>query len=239
MPKKNNLNKKEDLLIDNTLVIIPCYNMNSLIKNTVSDLQTYFNHILIIDDNSKEKVSNINFPNNVEIVRHQFNTGQGGAIQTGIYIFKEFYKSFNYLITFDADGQHQASDAFLMLKKIDEEKISMIVGTRFLSKKSIKEIPLKKRIFLRFATRIENLITGLSNTDTHNGLRVINRSFGETIELNNFKMAHSTEILKLAVKKKESISEYPVFIKYNHSGQSIFASITIITDLFLSFLFRK
>ncbi len=92
---------------------------------------------------------------------------------------------------------------------------------------------------MRIATKIENIITGLSNTDTHNGLRVINRSFGESIELKNFKMAHSTEILNLAVSQKVSIEEYPVLIKYNHSGQSIFSSLTIITDLLLSFLFRK
>ena len=67
---------------------------------------------------------------------------------------------------------------------------------------------------MRIATKIENIITGLSNTDTHNGLRVINRSFGETIELKNFKMAHSTEILNLAVSQKVSIEEYPVLIKY-------------------------
>ena len=104
-------------------------------------------------------------------------------------------------------------DAFLMLKKIEEKNLSIITGTRFLSEESINEIPTKKRNFLRIATKIENIITGLSNTDTHNGLRVINRSFGETIELKNFKMAHSTEILNLAVSQKVSIEEYPVLIK--------------------------
>lgn len=239
MSNENKFNKEEMLLIDSTLIIIPCYNMNSTIQNTVKDLKNYFKHILIIDDFSNEKVSDLNFPENVDIVRHQFNTGQGGAIQTGIYIFKEFFKSFNYLITFDADGQHRALDAFFMLKKIYDENLSMITGTRFLSKESIREIPPKKRFFLRCATKIENLITGLSNTDTHNGLRVIHRNFAQIIELNNFKMAHSTEIMKIAVSKKISMAEYPVFIKYNSSGQSIFGSITIITDLFLSFLFRK
>ena len=239
MPKKFKFSKEELYLIDTTLIIIPCYNMNSSIQSTVKDLKDIFKHILIIDDCSKKRVSDLNFPKNVDIVRHQFNTGQGGAIQTGIYIFKELFSSFKYLITLDADGQHRASDAFFMLKKINDQKLDMITGSRFLSKKSIKEIPLKKRLFLRFATKIENLITGLSNTDTHNGLRVIHRNFAEKIELNNFKMAHSTEIMKLAVKNKISIAEYPVFIKYNDIGQSIFGSITIITDLFLSFLFRK
>ena len=91
--------------------------MNSSIQSTVTDLKKYFKHILIVDDYSKEKVSNLKFPSDTYIVRHQFNTGQGGAIQTGIYAFREHFKNLNYFITFDADGQHRAS-TLLMLKKL-------------------------------------------------------------------------------------------------------------------------
>ena len=239
MIKKSEFSNEEYLLVKQTLVIVPCYNMNTLIQKTIDDLITIFENILIVDDYSSQKVSSLDFPLNVDIVRHQFNTGQGGAIQTGIYIFKNKFKKCNYLITFDADGQHRASDAFEMLKKLHFEQVGMVIGTRFKSKESIKEIPPKKRFFLRFATKIENILTGLAHTDTHNGLRVIRRDFAEQIELNNFKMAHSTEILKIAVSKKVKILEHPVIIKYHHSGQSIFSSITIITDLLLAFLFRK
>ena len=239
MIKKRKFSNSEKSLIDQTLVVIPCYNMNNQIQKTVDDLNEFFKYILIIDDNSKEKVSSLNFSSNIDIVRHQFNTGQGGAIQTGIYTFKNHFKNCEYLITFDADGQHRACDAFQMLKKLKEKELGMVVGTRFKSKESIKEIPPKKRLFLRFATKIENLITGLSQTDSHNGLRVIKRKFAEQIELNNFKMAHSTEILKIAVEKQIKIAEHPVIIKYDRHGQSIVESITIITDLLLTFLFRK
>ena len=50
-------------------------------------------------------------------------------------------------------------------------------------------------------------------------------------------MAHSTEILKIAVSKKIKILEHPVKIKYHHNGQSIFESIIanyrLITYTFL------
>ncbi len=233
------INNKKINLIEKALVIIPCYDMDSGIQNTIKDLNRYFKHILIIDDFSHSKVSDLNFPISINIIRHNFNTGQGGAIQTGIYAFKYFLKEFEYLITFDADGQHRAIDAFNMLKKIHTEKLEMVIGTRFKNIDSIREIPIKKRFFLKIATIIENLITGFSNTDSHNGLRVIKRNFAENIELNNFKMAHSTEILSLASSKNIKVKEYPVIIKYDHSGQSLIGAITIITDLVLSSLFRK
>lgn len=229
----------QKFLVDNALVIVPCFNMNSVVKKTIKDLKNYFKNILIIDDFSDSKVSDLDLPKDIDIIRHDFNIGQGGAIQTGIYAFKYLLKSYDYLITFDADGQHRAIDALRLLQKIEEENLTMVIGTRFKAKESIREIPPKKRIFLRIATRIENLITGLSNTDSHNGLRVIKRNFAETIELNNFRMAHSTEILSLASSKGISIKEYPVIIIYEHDGQSIAGSITILSDLLLSFFFRK
>ena len=73
MSKVNKFSKEEKLLIDSTLIIIPCYNMNSTIQSTVLDLKNYFEHILIIDDFSNEKVSDLSFPENVDIVRQEIH----------------------------------------------------------------------------------------------------------------------------------------------------------------------
>ena len=48
MSKENKFSKEEIILINSTLIIIPCYNMNSTIQSTVKDLKNYFKHILIV-----------------------------------------------------------------------------------------------------------------------------------------------------------------------------------------------
>ena len=60
--KKNN----RENLIKRTLVIVPCYNMNFFIKDTINDLKKYFKNILIIDDCSDLKVSNLDLPKEID-----------------------------------------------------------------------------------------------------------------------------------------------------------------------------
>ena len=48
MVSRANLSKEEYLLVKQTLVIIPCYNMNNLIQKTVSDLKEFLKIFLLL-----------------------------------------------------------------------------------------------------------------------------------------------------------------------------------------------
>ena len=57
-------------------------------------------------------------------------------------------------MTFDADCQHRAIDAFKMLKKIDSKKVGMVIGTRFQSE-IYSEIPPKEKTFLELLQKLK------------------------------------------------------------------------------------
>ena len=48
MVSRANLSKEEYLLVKQTLVIIPCYNMNNLIQKKVSDLKEFFRDYFLL-----------------------------------------------------------------------------------------------------------------------------------------------------------------------------------------------
>ncbi len=227
-------------MITNALVVIPAYNEEKNIKSVLSDLERYFTNIVVINDGSNDGTAKIcQECSSCLVINHIFNIGQGGAIQTGIYFFLES-TNFDYLITFDADGQHQASDAYNMVECLEYSNSELVVGTRFKLSSSINLIPYSKRLTLLLATRIENFITGLTLSDAHNGLRVITRKACKSINLLNMNMAHSTEILMTVSGSGHKVIEYPVTIKYKRYGQSPLNSFNILLDLFLnSILFRK
>ena len=67
------------------------------------------------------------------------------------------------------------------------------------------EAGLFKRIALRGAIWYTRATTRLPLTDTHNGLRAMNRSFAGGLELRERGMGHASEILMhVAVTKPES-----------------------------------
>ncbi len=158
---------------NNIYVLIPVFNEEKIIEETINNLKVYFDHILIINDGSTDKTSAILENLDVIKINHPINLGQGAAIKTGIeYILK--FSNADAVVTFDADGQHSVDDAILFAEKITTIKEEIIFGSRFLGFE--KNIPFFKRLLLKTAIYFTNLIYTVKMTDTHNGLKAIKRS---------------------------------------------------------------
>ena len=224
---------------NNIYVLIPVFNEEKIIEETINKLKVYFDHILIINDGSTDKTRAILENLDVIKINHPINLGQGAAIKTGIeYILK--FSNADAVVTFDADGQHSVDDAILFAEKITVIKEEIIFGSRFLGFE--KNIPFFKRLLLKTAIYFTNVIYSVKMTDTHNGLKAIKRSCLEKIELNISGYGFETEIIMNISKKKILFKEEPtnvIYTEYSLSkGQSIFNAIKIFEEILLR-LFKK
>ena len=159
---------------DDTLVLIPAFNESSNIIGITNGLKKYFKNLLVINDGSFDDTEILLNRNNISMINHCVNLGQGAALETGLEIFLRD-TDFNYVITFDADGQHRPTDAYNMLKLAKKKKAKAVIGTRFKSKIALKEIPFFKRMTLNLAKKYERFFYGIKLSDAHNGLRVLER----------------------------------------------------------------
>tara|TARA_Y100000589_G_scaffold164307_1_gene156193 strand:+ start:1993 stop:2703 length:711 start_codon:yes stop_codon:yes gene_type:complete len=231
------INKKqfeEDKYIDSQcVIIIPAYNEENSILSVLKDISQYFSNIIVIDDGSIDKtVEEASKFKKFKLLKHFINCGQGVSILTGIRFFLK-KTNFKYLITFDADGQHNAADAYKMAKFAIKNKHQVVFGSRFLSKKNIY-IPLYRKLFLKLAIIFERLIFKFKLTDSHNGLRFLDKKACKLLlEISSSKMAHATEIPLKLFSNGINIHEYPCEINYKiaKNSTSIFSSANIISDL--------
>lgn len=217
------------------LVIVPVLNEEENILKTIENLRSFFKNILIINDGSTDNTELILKKNSIPFLTHIINLGQGAALETGLKFFI-LETNLKYVITFDGDGQHQASDAYKMYNFLKKESHQIVVGNRFKNKKSINEIPLIKRIVINIATKYERLFYSIKLSDSHNGLRVLTREMvtKNILPIKNHDMAHATEIVYKASKAIKSIPEYKISIKYNtkRSQHPINAINIVINNLF-------
>lgn len=202
-------------ITDDTLVLIPAYNERSNILIITKALKKYFKNLLVINDGSSDDTSILLKRNNIPIIDHYVNLGQGAALETGLEIFIRNPK-FKYVITFDADGQHRPNDAYEMLKLAKEKKLKAVIGTRFKLKIALKEIPFFKRMTLNLAKIYERFFYGIKLTDAHNGLRVLEKDLVKNfiLPIRNSDMNHATEISSKICNSSLKFIEYPVIIKY-------------------------
>ena len=141
--------------------------------------------------------------------------------------------AYRQVITFDADGQHIASDAIDLSKYFFKNNLDALFGSRFLEKNKTN-LSINRKILLKTANLFEKYIIGINISDSHNGLRVLSRKACYFLEsINCSKMAHATEIPYELQKNNIEIHEYPCTIKYfkDKKSSSPLSSLNIVSEI--------
>lgn len=217
---------------DDTWLVVPLYNEGPVITEVIKEARESFRNIVCVDDGSSDSSADLAEAAGATVLRHAFNLGQGAALQTGIE-FAASRPGMNYLVTFDADGQHQVSDAVAMVDQARDEDLAVIFGTRFLGDSS--PVGWSKRAVLKTAAAVTRFKTGLELTDAHNGLRLLRKDAADQIQLRQNRMAHASEIVHQLAQTGLPWVERPVTIDYTEyskaKGQSLLNSVNILVDL--------
>jgi len=216
-----------------TAVVIPAYNEAPAIGRVLSELCPLACRIIVVDDGSSDQTLEVAAQFPVAILRHSTNLGQGAALQTGItYALRD--PAVEIIVTFDSDGQHDPA-AIADLEAALRSGYDVALGSRFMPGGAAQNIPWLKRAVLWLAVRITRRMTGMSLTDTHNGLRAFTRAAASKICIRQNGMAHASEILSQVALYGMRYCEVPVNIHYTdyslHKGQSIWNSVNILWDI--------
>lgn len=220
-------------------IVVAAYNEAEVIAQTISDLKTVSRNIVVVDDCSTDNTySIIKQLGDVSVIHHALNLGQGAALQTGIEYALKY--GADYIVTFDADGQHMSSDIMPMLKHLVDSNTDIALGSRF--KGYTKNLPLVRKWVLKAAIIFTQKTTGLPFSDAHNGFRVLTRRFAQSFCFKQDRMAHASEILGFIARNNISFTEYPVTIEYSDysrgKGQSNRNLFGILIELVLGNLYK-
>jgi glycosyltransferase involved in cell wall biosynthesis len=217
---------------DDVWLVVPLYNEGSVIADVVRDAQRTFPNIVVVDDGSADDGADAAAAAGAVVVRHPVNLGQGAALQTGFEYARSVH-SMQWVVTFDADGQHQVSDVVDMLAKARAEDLQVVFGSRFLDDRTTPSA--MKKVVLRLAVGYTNITTGTKLTDAHNGLRVMSREVVERLDITQNRMAHASELVAQIGEMKVRYGESPVHILYTDysksKGQSLWNSVNILVEL--------
>jgi len=192
--------------------VIPAFNDGGPLVNVLAELQTLGYSVVVVDDGSTPLLSLPNRASGVCLVRHCLNLGQGAAIETGVQFALQMGAQF--LVTFDADGQHSASEIESLLLPLRLGRAEIALGSRFAEGGSALHISRSRLLALRVATLVSRLTTGLRLTDTHNGFRAMTASAAQKIRITQNRMAHASQILEEIARLSVPYVEVPVTITY-------------------------
>lgn len=197
----------------NNCIVIPAFNEAKTIESVLRDLNRENYSIIVVDDGSTDDTASIARSCGVFVIRHMINRGQGAALKTGITF--ALMMGADFIVTFDADGQHKSTDAKALLTPLHNRESDVTLGSRYLRSSDKTHVPGLRRFLHKLAVIYTNMTTGLSLTDTHNGLRGFTRSAAQKITFYEDRMEHASEILEDIARKKIQYQEVPVTVEYS------------------------
>jgi polyprenyl-phospho-N-acetylgalactosaminyl synthase len=219
-------------------VVIAAYNEALVIERVIANVRHCGFSAVLVDDGSSDATAEIAERAGAVVVRHPVNLGQGAALQTGIEF--ALHEGADVIVTFDADGQHRATDIPALVDALARHGVDYALGSRFLG--GAIDLPPMRRRLLKAATWFTRATSGLSLTDTHNGLRAMTRRGACAIRLRRNRMAHASEILYQIAASELKYVEVPVTIEYSAyslaKGQKLGDTLSILVDLLARRLHR-
>jgi glycosyltransferase involved in cell wall biosynthesis len=228
------------------LAIVPAYNESGSIADVVAELHAHAAgfDVLVIDDGSTDGTSVAARITGARVIRHPFNLGIGGAMQTGYAYAAE--NGYGVAVQVDGDGQHDARHiAQLLAHLVANPELDMVTGSRFLAAEGDGyRSSASRRAGIRIFSQVISSITGSKVTDPTSGFRMTTR---RGIELFARDYPHDypevEAILMMHAHQLKSV-ELPVTMRSRSAGvssinrtRSIYYMIKVLLAIFIG-LFR-
>ena len=200
-----------------TLVIIPAYNEEACIVDTVQELTRIapqFDYV-IVNDGSKDSTAELCRKNGFNLIDLPVNLGLTGAFQTGMkYAYRHGY---DQAIQFDADGQHSPSFIEELVNAMNETQADIVIGSRFVTKQKPKSLRMLGSNLISALIRIT---TSAKINDPTSGMRLYTRTMIEQFAIRG-DLTPEPETLAFLIKRKDaSVIERQVNMRDRAAGES-------------------
>lgn len=158
------------------LAIVPAYNEEGMVGRVVRDIHRHAPgfDVVVVDDGSVDATVAIAEEEGAVVLRHPFNLGIGGAMQSG-YKFA-LANGYDVAVQVDGDGQHKAEYLPQMVEALHttENDADMVYGTRFRGDPGYK-VPIGRRAGNMIFSLVLTALCRQRITDPTSGFRMTNR----------------------------------------------------------------
>ncbi|MCX9025936.1 MAG: glycosyltransferase family 2 protein [Candidatus Methanoperedens sp.] len=197
--------------------ILPAFNEEVSIGSMVLHARQHADHVVVIDDGSNDRTSEVAKLAGAEVIRHPKNLGKGRALKTGFeHVRKNGCK---VVITMDSDGQHDPDDIQKLVTPILNGEVDIVNGSRYMNSTD-RNTPFYRRIGQNILDSATNLNTGLKITDTQSGFRAFARHTLPVFKFKSNGLAIESEMLMDAANAGFRIKEVDIGVRYDVDGSS-------------------
>ena len=211
-------------MIEDALIIMPAFNEAPVIRDTLAELIPFAGNVLVVDDGSSDGTSAAAAAGGASVLRLATNLGYAGALQAGFrYALRR--TNFPFLLTFDADGQHDPAYLSAMLAPLREGRADYVIGSRYLEA-GPRAVSRPRELGIRLFARAASLAVGKRITDPTSGLTAMSREVARVFLSELFPPDYpDADVIIMLDRMGFRLSEVPVRIRPSRSQKSMHGGI--------------
>jgi glycosyltransferase involved in cell wall biosynthesis len=205
------------------VIVLPAYNAEKTLVRTLAEIPPeYRQHVILVDDASRDRTVEIAKEANLIVFRHEVNSGYG-ANQKTCYT-QALVMGADIVVMVHPDHQYDASVIPEMIQPILNGKADAVFGSRMLGGKPLEGgMPWWKYDANIFLTSLANIVFRRYLTEIHSGFRAWSRKYLETVqfEQNSDDFIFDTQIIAQGMANGLFFEEVPIVTRYFLESSSI------------------
>lgn len=203
---------------------MPAYNAAATLQRIHAAIpHDLVDEVIVVDDASSDETAAIARRLPVTLVRHERNTGYGGAQKTGYRTALE--RRPGAVVLLHGDDQYDGRMIGPALEILRLGICDVVLGNRIRTRREALDhgMPLVKYIANRSLTLLENLVSGQNLGEWHSGFRAYDRRVLETVPFveNSDDFVFDSQFLVQCVHFGFKIGDVPVPVRYFEEASSI------------------
>lgn len=191
--------------------VVPAYNEELVIGSVVLRTQQFVERVIVVDDGSSDRTSEVAKLAGAEVIHLDHNTGKAYALLLGLRHARE--TGCTIAVMLDADGQHISSEIPRLCMPVINGDADLVIGSRFINDEG--NIPLYRMAGQKTLNFLSNFGTGHRVSDTQSGFRVLNRKALDYLDFISDGYNVESDMIAHFISKGLVIRELPIRVRYD------------------------
>lgn len=209
---------------------VPVYNNAATVKDVVLACRSVLTNVVVVDDGSTDAdLASLLTGLEVVLLTHENNRGKGEAILTASRYIEA--RGGSYMITVDADGQHDPRDMERFFPLLRESDKRLVIGCRDFNTKHVPASSRFGRTFANFWLKAE---TGVTVDDCQSGFRAYPVRYLNRLKFRGSRYDFEAEVLAKAAWAGLELVMVPVSVHYPKPQERVSSFQPFLDNLRLS-----
>lgn len=224
---------------EGVIVLVPAFKEELTISMVVTLSKKYAERVIVVDDGSPDRTSELAKEAGAEVIRQVPNQGKASALKLGMRKAQEYAP--RCVIMIDGDGQMDPAHIPLVAAPILSSEADLVIGSRFIGEST--GIPRYRMFGQKVLNRATNMGGSVNITDSQSGFRALSLKALENMDFKSQSYNVESDMIAHFAQRGLRIVEVPISVRYDvpngHKQHPVKHGLTVFNRMLSYIGFKK